>query len=87
MRLSGTENIRRLGIFFFYDKDGVVDDYIPHLLEDLKKNLSELLIVCNGGLTAEGRAKFTGLASEILVRENKGYDVWARAVEQYLQKQ
>ena len=28
--------MKRLGIYFFYDKDGVVDDYIPFFLRQLK---------------------------------------------------
>ena len=80
MKFTRPEEIRRLGIFFFYDKDGIVDDYVPHLLEDVKKNVSELLIVCNGNLTLEGKGKFARITSQILVRENKGYDVWAYKV-------
>ena len=63
---------KRLAIYFFYDKDGVVDDYIPFLLKDLNENVNELLIVCNGQLTIEGRKKFNELTSHILVRDNIG---------------
>ncbi len=77
MILSEKKAIKRLAIFFFYDKDGIVDDYIPYMLNDLNKNISELLVVCNGKLTQEGRKKFKQLTSNILVRENKGFDVWA----------
>lgn len=71
------DEVNRLGIFFFYDKDGIVDDYIPYMLNDLNKNLSELLVVCNGKLTSEGRAKIEKITPKILVRENVGFDVWA----------
>lgn len=37
MILKGNEKIKRLAIYFFYDKDGIVDDYIPYMLNDLKK--------------------------------------------------
>ncbi len=77
MILSDKKAIKRLAIFFFYDKDGIVDDYIPYMLNDLNKNISELLVVCNGKLTPEGRQKFKTLTPNILVRENKGFDVWA----------
>jgi lipopolysaccharide biosynthesis protein len=69
--------IKRLAIYFFYDPDGVVDNYVIYLLNDLLKNISELLIVCNGKLTSKGREKFEELTPNILVRENKGFDVWA----------
>ena len=77
MILANREKIRRLAIYFFYDKDGIVDDYITYMLADMKKNVSELLFICNGKLTRESRNKIEQYASDILVRENKGFDVWA----------
>ena len=53
--------MKRVAIYFFYDKDGIVDGYVDYFLEDLKKNLDRLIVVCNG----------------IILRENKGFDVWA----------
>lgn len=77
MMLSNKKEIKRLAIYFFYDRDGVVDDYITYMLEDLNKNISDLLVVCNGKLSLEGRKKFEKYTSNILVRENIGFDVWA----------
>ncbi|URN95426.1 MAG: rhamnan synthesis F family protein [Candidatus Pristimantibacillus lignocellulolyticus] len=77
MILANKEKLNRLGIFFFYDKDGIVDDYITFMLKDMTQNLSDLLVVCNGKLTVEGREKISELTPNILVRENKGFDVWA----------
>jgi Lipopolysaccharide biosynthesis protein len=67
----------RLGIFFFYDKDGIVDEYVNVLLQDMKKHMKELLIVCNGKLTSQSREFFEQLSNHVVVRENKGFDVWA----------
>jgi rhamnosyltransferase len=75
MRL-GAET-RRAAIYFFYDKDGIVDDYIVYQLQELKKNVSYLLVVVNGKLTLEGRKNLTPVSDYILVRENRGFDVWA----------
>ena len=77
MILSGRKEIKRLVIYFFYDKDGIVDDYIPYMLEDLNRNVSEILVVCNGKLTPESRITLEKYTSNILVRDNKGFDVWA----------
>ncbi|MFD2881112.1 rhamnan synthesis F family protein [Paenibacillus rhizoplanae] len=41
------------------------------------KSLKDLLVVCNGKLTVEGRAKLLLLTDKVLVRDNKGFDVWA----------
>ena len=57
MLLSNKQEIKRLVVYFFYDKDGIVDDYIPYMLNDLNKSISELLVVCNGKLTSESREK------------------------------
>ena len=77
MKLDKTKPIRRIAIYFFYDKDGIVDDYIPYLLRDLVKNLEKLIFVSNGPLTAESKAKLAEFDPLILERENKGLDVWA----------
>ena len=50
--------MKRLGIFFFYEKNGDVDDFITYYLADLNKNLTELVVVCNGKLSEQGRAAF-----------------------------
>lgn len=46
--------MKRLGIFFFYEKNGDVDDFITYYLADLNKNLTELVVVCNGKLERAG---------------------------------
>lgn len=85
MKLDSKETINRLVIYFFYDADGIVDRYVPYMLEDINKNCSELFVVCNGKLTPEGRKIFLGLTPNLMVRENVGFDVWAykEALEHY----
>lgn len=69
--------MKRIGIFFMYDRDGIVDDYIPVMLRDLKKSIERIVVVINGKLTDEGKTKLEEFSDEIIVRENKGLDVWA----------
>ena len=80
-RMSEMERIndgmKRGCIYFFYDGQGVVDDYITYLLSDLTKNIDELVIVCNGVLGEAGRRKFEQYDCEIIVRPNEGLDVGA----------
>jgi len=71
------ENSKRLGIFFFYDEDGIVDDYLPYYLKDLNENLDELLVVVNGCLNEVSAASIKTITNNILIRENIGFDVWA----------
>ena len=82
--LIDNSNAKRLAIFFFYDRRGIVDSYVPYLLEDLKKNVSEIFVVCNGKLKEEGKRELEKYG-KVLVRENKGFDVWAykTALETY----
>ena len=68
---------RRLGIFFFYDPDGIVDRYVDYFVNEYKKCFEKLVVVCNGVLSESGRAVFEKYTSYIIVRENKGLDVWA----------
>lgn len=77
MKLSSDRPVTRLGIFFFYDADGVVDDYVPVLLRGMMENLTHLTVVCNGKLTDEGKAKLAQFTDDIIVRANEGFDVWA----------
>ncbi|MCP1137543.1 rhamnan synthesis F family protein [Paenibacillus polysaccharolyticus] len=72
-----SKSSKRLGIFFFYDDAGIVDDYVTYLLNDIKIHLNRLIIVCNGKITPDGRMKLERLTEDLIVRENKGYDVWA----------
>jgi len=80
------EECSRLGIFLCYDKDGIIDDYIPYLLNDLKENLDRLVVVVNGKLTADGRKTLFAVTEDVVVRENKGYDAagWKYAICEYL---
>lgn len=77
---------RRLGIFLCYDPDGIIDDYIPYLLNDLKKNLSSLVVVVNGKLTPEGRKRLESITPDVVARENTGFDfgAWKFAMTEYL---
>ena len=68
---------RRLGIFVFFDKDGLVDDYIVYLLDEICKYLERLIVVCNGSLTKDGKNIFERYSNEIFLRENVGFDVAA----------
>lgn len=69
--------MKRLGIYFFFDKDGIVDEYIDCVLEDFSKHVEKLIIVCNGLLELQGRKLFEKYTENIIVRDNKGFDVWA----------
>lgn len=69
----------RLGIFVFYNEKGYVGEYIEYLLESIRGQLEDLIVVCNGKLSEHGRAVFERFSDQILVRPNVGYDAGAYA--------
>ena len=69
--------MNRLAIYFFYDKFGEVDRYIDVFLQDFTQSVNKVIVVCNGILSNSGRKIFEKYTSDIIVRENVGFDVWA----------
>lgn len=82
---SISNKTRRLCIYFFYDKDGIVDDYVVYYLQSMQEFFSEICVVVNGFLTEEARKKIESVCQRLIIRENKGFDSWAykEALESY----
>jgi len=68
--------MRRASIYFFYDKDGVVDRYVQYYLEQVKTVADYSVVVVNGKITPEGRALLADLADDFFVRDNIGMSAW-----------
>ena len=71
------EQVKRLGIYFFYEKEGIVDSYVRYFFKDYVKQVTDMIVVCNGQLNEEGHKFFEQYTKSVIVRENKGLDVWA----------
>lgn len=71
------QNARRIGIYFFYDPQGVVDNYVFYFLDDLCRHLEELYIVCNGAVQKRHLEQLRQYTPHVIVRENTGLDVGA----------
>lgn len=69
--------MKRLAISFFYDGQGILDDYMVVLLRSMREHCERIVFVVNGQLTKESRAKVEPIVDEILVRSNDGFDVGA----------
>lgn len=67
----------RLGILVVYDKDGIVDEYIIYLLNELKTVLSHIVIVCNGEMKKDAIDKLNEYTKDVFIRSNMGYDAGA----------
>lgn len=66
--------MRRLGIFCFYNSEGIISEDVRFLIEDLKTVLDSLVVVINGRVTG---GYFENIADTVLKRENKGFDAAA----------
>lgn len=69
--------MKRLAVYFMFDKQGIVDDYVDYVLKDLINHVEKIIVVCNGTLSETGEKVFEKYTDNIIVRENKGFDVWA----------
>lgn len=67
----------RLAIFVFWEKNGIVRDYIVYYLKGLQKVAGKVYVVVNGLINDEGKKKIETLGIHVLVRENEGVDFWA----------
>lgn len=75
MILNGTP--KRACIYFIYDRDGIIDEYVIQQLKALREQVNFLHCVINGKLTADGRRALEKVADEVYVRENRGMDAGA----------
>jgi len=64
----------RLCIYVVYDKDGIIDDFIPYWLDAISKFVSHFVIVCNGFVNEEGYQKLYKFTNDVFTRENIGFD-------------
>lgn len=80
------QNAQRLGIYFFYDGQGIIDDYVFYFLKEIRPLLNDLYIVCNGTVEEKSLARLRQDISEnIILRENSGLDAGAyKAVQQQI---
>ena len=84
MRL--TDQPKRACIYFIYDRDGIVDRYVVHQLEELrrKRGISSLRHQRKAD-SRRGISALERVADEVYVRENKGNDIGAyKAAIQYI---
>lgn len=68
---------KRICIYFFYDREGIADRYVDFFLSGLSTVFEKTIIVSNGDISEDTRRMFQKYTEDILVRENKGFDVWA----------
>ncbi|TXR50871.1 rhamnan synthesis F family protein [Phyllobacterium endophyticum] len=68
---------KRIAIAFFYDDEGIVDDYMLHLLQSMQPFVEKTVFVSNGPLSNKSETSVEPLVDEVIIRKNEGFDVWA----------
>ena len=72
-----TEKMSRLGIFVFYDPQGVVDDYVLRLMEAFRPHFTRLITISNTKLDHVAKERLEQYSDDLFVRENRGLDAAA----------
>lgn len=72
-----TENVSRLGIFVFYDSQGIVDDYVVHLMGALRPHFTRMVTISNCKLDHMAKERLEKFSDDLFVRENRGLDAAA----------
>lgn len=69
--------MNRLVLFSFYDKEGIADEYVYYLLKELQTIASKIVVIINGNINPLDREKLEAYSTQVLQRENEGYDAGA----------
>ena len=67
----------RQAVYCFYDKDGIVDGYVPFFLKGLREVADGICVVVNGEVCERGLELLRTYSDEVILRPNDGYDVTA----------
>ena len=68
---------KRLGVFVFFDKDSIIDDYVLYMLDSLNEAVDKILFISNSKLNKKELEKLQKYDVDINIRENKGLDAGA----------
>jgi len=69
--------MKRCCICVFWEKNGVVRDYITSYIKGLQEISQKVLVVVNGEISFDSRKKLNELGVDILQRKNKGFNFGA----------
>jgi hypothetical protein len=74
-RICHERKSKRVCIFSTYDEDSVVQDYVLHCLSEIKRYGFEVIFVSTSeGINERDEKKVAEFSSNIVIRENEGYD-------------
>lgn len=72
-----SKRMSRLGLFVFYDPQGIVDDYVLYLLGHLRPHFTKLVVISNCMLNEAAKDRLARHTDVLFIRENQGLDAAA----------
>lgn len=72
--------MNRLGIFAFFDNEGIVDRYVDYYLYSLKQHVSRLVVIVCGETTNNSRIILDKYSSEVIFANNDDYTIPAYGI-------
>lgn len=67
----------RITFYCFYNRHGIADTYVLYFLKGLKEVSDRIVVIINGEILDDSLNKIKLITSEIIIRDNKGFDGWA----------
>lgn len=71
------KKLSRLGIFVFFDPQGIVDRYVSHLLASLQPHFEKIVVISNTSLDEPATEILRQHCDSLFFRENRGLDAAA----------
>lgn len=65
---------KRLNLYFFYDEEGIVDEYIFYYLKCMKNDGQEICFIVNGNIKPKYLRRIKQMVDKVIVRQNIGFD-------------
>lgn len=76
-------NTCKLSLYVFWDKYGLVRNYVLFYLKELTKVSSKVIVIVNGDILSESLIQLKKIGCEVIVRDNHGLDfgAWQDALQ------
>lgn len=80
--------MNRLGLYVFYDPEGILGKYVKFQLSQLATVCNEIIVICNGSLKPEDRDYLESNNYSVRVRENVGFEAtaWKECIQDYIDR-
>lgn len=69
--------MNRLALFSIFDEEGIVDEYVYYLLQELQSVANKVVVIINGNITSSSWERLQEYSVQVIQRENVGFDAGA----------